>query len=154
MTPRPGRFRVEQAGRTTEAQYFYLFFSHQIFVLSNVRAVNTGAISREDFIQFAKETHLLDFECSAMGEAILLLSPRKSRKSLQTTRRKTKPAVAETSAGRDQSCSMLACFCSDKRVEDLLEENKMDKVEFAFRKFDSDEDGFLSWEEFQQVGTV
>lgn len=116
--------------------------------------MNTGAISREDFIQFAKETHLLDFECSAMGEAILLLSPRKSRKSLQTTKKKTKPAVAETSGGREQSCSMLACFCSDKRVEDLLEEKKMDKVEFAFRKFDSDEDGFLSWEEFQQVGIV
>ena len=108
-------------------------------------------------MQFAKETHLLDFECSAMGEAILLLSPRKSRKGLQTTKKtaqKTKPAVAESSGGRDQSCSMLACFCSDRRVEDLLEEKKMDKVEFAFRKFDSDEDGFLSWEEFQQVGCV
>ena len=33
-------------------------------------------ISRDDFINFAKDTHLLDFECSAMGEAILLLSPR------------------------------------------------------------------------------
>ena len=122
--------------------------------LSEAGARTTGAISREDFIQFAKETHLLDFECSAMGEAILLLSPRKSRKSQQTTKKKTKPAVAETSGGREQSCSMLACFCSDKRVEDLLEEKKMDKVEFAFRKFDSDEDGFLSWEEFQQVGIV
>ena len=45
---------------------------------------------------------------------------------------------------------MLACFCSDNIVEELLED-KMDKVEFAFRKFDSDGDGFLSWEEFQQV---
>ena len=35
-------------------------------------------------------------------------------------------------------------------MEDLLED-KMDKVEFAFRKFDSDGDGYLSWEEFQQV---
>ena len=106
-------------------------------------------------MQFAKETHLLDFECSAMGEAILLLSPRKSRKGLQTTKKavqKSKPAAAESSGGREQTCSMLACFCSDRRVEDLLEERKMDKVEFAFRKFDSDEDGFLSWEEFQQVG--
>ena len=39
-----------------------------------------GLISREDFMQFARDTHLLDFECSAMGEAILLLSPRRTRK--------------------------------------------------------------------------
>ena len=66
---------------------------------------------------------------------------------------------------------MLACFCSDRRVEaDELGQpdqfNKvlfvvlqtamyctllMHKVEAAFRKFDVDKDGFLSWEEFQQV---
>ena len=38
-------------------------------------------------------------------------------------------------------------------MEDLLED-KMDKVEFAFRKFDSDGDGYLSWEEFQQVSNA
>ena len=153
MTPRPGRFRTGQGGQPK--LNISTFFFHQNLKLSSVRALIAGAISREDFMQFAKETHLLDFECSAMGEAILLLSPRKSRKSLQTTKKtaqKTKPAVVEASGGRDQTCSMLACFCSDKRVEELLEEKKMDKVEFAFRKFDSDEDGFLSWEEFQQVG--
>ena len=52
-----------------------------------------------------------------------------------------------------QSCpSMLACFCSDKRMMDEVKEEQMDKVELAFRKFDLDGDGFLSWEEFQQVG--
>ena len=34
-----------------------------------------------------------------------------------------------------------------------MDDDKMDKVEFAFRKFDYDADGFLSWEEFQQVQT-
>ena len=46
---------------------------------------------------------------------------------------------------------MLACFCSDKKMMDEVKEEQMDKVELAFRKFDLDGDGFLSWEEFQQV---
>ena len=45
-------------------------------------------ISKEDFIQFAKDTHLLDFE-TAMGEAspMALLSPRKTRKQPQTPKK-------------------------------------------------------------------
>jgi len=122
---------------------------------------STGQISREDFMNFAKETHLLDFECSAMGEAILLLSPRKSIKHPSTPKKNAKNKNSQknenfvenhqTSASEDNSCSMLACFCSsDKKVESQ-DSDKMDKVEFAFRKYDSDGDGFLSWEEFQQL---
>ena len=116
----------------------------------------TGQISREDFMTFAKDTHLLDFECSAMGEAILLLSPRKSskhpttpKKSQNLHQQSTKVKTGESQEA-ETSCAMLACFCSDKKVEELLED-RMDKVEFAFRKFDVDGDGYLSWEEFQQV---
>ena len=46
---------------------------------------DAGMISKEDFAQFAKDTHLLDFETN-MGDAspMALLSPRKTRKQPQT----------------------------------------------------------------------
>ena len=49
---------------------------------------------------------------------------------------------------------MLACFFSDKKLLAEVKEEQMDRVEMAFRKFDLDEDGFLSWEEFQQVSAT
>ena len=45
-------------------------------------------ISKDDFTQFAKDTHLLDVD-SALGEAMLLLSPKKTRKQSQTTKKKS-----------------------------------------------------------------
>ena len=56
-----------------------------------------GMINKEDFTQFAKDTHLLDFD-SAMGEAMLLLSPRKTRKQPQTPK-KTQNKNFEETAG-------------------------------------------------------
>ena len=46
---------------------------------------------------------------------------------------------------------MLACFCSERTMEEEVKDEQMEKVEIAFNKFDLDEDGFLSWEEFEQV---
>ena len=93
-----------------------------------------------------------------MGEAILLLSPRKTRKPSPITKKTPAPGVKMTSSSsaEENKCSMLACFCSEKKTEDSnsADADKMDKVEFAFRKFDADGDGFLSWEEFQQVGML
>jgi hypothetical protein len=43
-------------------------------------------ITKDDFIQFAKDTHLLDVD-SAMVEAVLLLSPKKTRKQPQTPKK-------------------------------------------------------------------
>ena len=54
-----------------------------------------GGINKEDFIQFAKDTHLLDFD-SAMGEAMLLLSPRKTRKQPQTPKKGQHRNMEET----------------------------------------------------------
>ena len=92
----------------------------------------------------------------------MLLSPRKTRKPSPLTKKVQGQSVKMTSARsesgetEEQRCSMLACFCSEKSSDDKTagEADKMDKVEFAFRKFDSDGDGFLSWEEFQQVDTM
>ena len=51
-------------------------------------ADEAGLISKEEFIQFAKDTHLLDFE-TTMGEAspMALLSPRKTKKQPQTPKK-------------------------------------------------------------------
>ena len=51
-------------------------------------ADHAGMITKEDFTQFAKDTHLLDFE-TTMGEAspMALLSPRKSKKQLHTPKK-------------------------------------------------------------------
>ena len=88
-----------------------------------------------------------------MGEAILLLSPRKSRRPPAARKVPGAKMTVKEPQGTDNSCSMLACFCPERRAEDTSEgdADKMDKVEFAFRKFDVDGDEFLSWEEFQQV---
>jgi hypothetical protein len=49
---------------------------------------DAGMINKEDLAQFAKDTHLLDFETN-MGESspLALLSPRKTRKQPQTPKR-------------------------------------------------------------------
>ena len=42
---------------------------------------------------------------------------------------------------------LLCCLPTRKQKKDTA----MDRVEAAFRKFDSDGDGYIDWEEFKQV---
>ena len=44
----------------------------------------------------------------------------------------------------------LLCCLPSRRQEG--QEEPRDRVEAAFKKFDSDGDGYIDWEEFKQVG--
>ena len=54
-----------------------------------------------------------------------------------------------------QGCySVLSCFRAKSKNDaagSREKEERLQRVEAAFHKFDLDKDGFLSWEEFQQV---
>jgi len=116
-----------------------------------------GQISKEDFTQYAKETHLLDLD-SALGDAMLLLSPRRSRKQPHTPKKGNSKHTenSEQSEQSDKGCySVLSCFRAKSKNDaagSREKEERLQRVEAAFHKFDLDKDGFLSWEEFQQMG--
>ena len=48
---------------------------------------------------------------------------------------------------------LFCCISTNKGEEDTthMDMEEMDRVENAFRKFDTDGDGFIDWEEFKQV---
>ena len=60
---------------------------------------------------------------------------------------KVKERRRETGAP-DGVPGLLCCLPRRKQQQ----EDNMDRVEAAFRKFDSDGDGYIDWEEFKQVG--
>lgn len=121
-----------------------------------------GLIAKADFVTLAKDTHLLDFE-GVFGEATNLLSPKKSRRRPASQRRNGagggSGGQAEQSPGKTCPGSLvyyLTCCCSEDETNGENKEGQgeqpMDKIETAFRKFDLDGDGFLSWHEFQLFG--
>jgi len=104
-----------------------------------------GNVAKADFIQFAKDNHLLDFD-SVLGEvALLLSSPRKGRRG------QGKPKDQKIQ-GQNRQPSDSKSLWSRFREPAGEPSTNIDKVELAFRKFDLDKDGFLSWDEFSQFG--
>ena len=100
-----------------------------------------GEVSREEFIKLALEAKLTEFN---VGELTKSSGPVKSSQEEET---------------KVQARSNLLCCVTEPEVTTLKSPSlqrtasveRMMKIERAFRKFDLNGDGFLSWEEFIQV---
>ena len=98
------------------------------------RLDKAGNIRKTDFIEFSIECKLLDLtERKANAE-----TPKKGPK-VSSERRRDSPGPGP---------GLLCCLPARKQEK---KETAMDRVEAAFRKFDSDGDGYIDWEEFKQV---
>ena len=92
---------------------------------------SAGFITKEDFMKFAKEKKLVDFEDRKGGGED---TPKKEWAPTKTT---------STSSG-------LLCCCSGGSVSP---EPELDRVELAFKRMDKNKDGYITWEEFTKVLT-
>ena len=83
---------------------------------------------------------LVDFGDKALSAGVAGFGARRDQKPSE--RRRTRSATEDGS---------LLCCCRKKKEkeEPETEVSREDKVEMAFKKFDLDGDGYLSWEEFQ-----
>ena len=97
------------------------------------RLDKSGNIRKNDFIEFSIECKVLD------------LTERKTN----TETPKKGPKVSERRRENPGPGPGLLC-CLPARKQDR-KDSAMDRVEAAFRKFDSDGDGYIDWEEFKQV---
>ena len=96
------------------------------------RLDKAGNIRKNDFIEFSIECKLLDLtERKTNAE-----TPKKGPK-VSSERRRESPGPG-----------LLCCLPARKQEK---KDTTMDRVEAAFRKFDSDGDGYIDWEEFKQV---
>ena len=116
------------------------------------RLDKAGNIRKNDFIEFSIECKLLDLterkttaETPKKGPKVISESSQRCEMSLSvqqgqqgTERRRDNPGPGP---------GLLCCLPARKHKKDAA----MDRVEAAFRKFDSDGDGYIDWEEFKQV---
>ena len=99
------------------------------------RLDKAGNIRKNDFIEFSIECKLLDLTERKTNTE----TPKKGPKELSERR-------------RDSPGPGLLCCLPARRQQ--KKDSAMDRVEAAFRKFDSDGDGYIDWEEFKQVFAV
>ena len=102
-----------------------------------------GEVSREEFIKLALETKLTEFH--VMGELTKSSGPVKSSQDEEN---------AKVSARSTLLCCVTEPELTSAKspaLQRTASVERMKKIERAFRKFDLNGDGFLSWEEFVQV---
>ena len=106
-------------------------------------------ISKADFVKLGQDMKLLDFG-GALGEKRKPQSPRVERR-----RRESKDVETPRSERKriNSLCLLCCCVVDQEKLTSLDNEdwNRLDRVEKAFKIWDTDQDGFLSWEEFRQV---
>ena len=102
----------------------------------------SGLVTKADFVKLCQDLKLLDFG-GAMGEKRKQLTPRKEKRR----------EGGEEKGGRNmpRSFFLLCCCQSHDMAVSRQEEGNVDRVLVAFNIWDTDGDGFLTWEDFQQV---
>ena len=111
------------------------------------RLDKAGNIRKNDFIEFSIECKLLDLtERKTTTE-----TPKKVRICFSLKLHRCEIVLQPVSERRRETPGpgpgLLCCLPARKHKKDTA----MDRVEAAFRKFDSDGDGYIDWEEFKQV---
>lgn len=99
-------------------------------------------VKRNDFVEFSLDNKLLDITGVDCGKA---------RKSTGSTKDRSRSKSAARKQGKPGAG--LLC-CGGRRggsPQDRISSQDIDRVEAAFRKFDTDGDGFIDWHEFKQV---
>ena len=125
--------------------------------LQKVRDCSTGLVCRADFVRLGQELRLLDFG-GAMGEKRRPATP--SRRGRRREEEQGEEEVTELLCDTVLHCTVqlvrlnLLCCCTRQSGAGQEEEGapaRPDRVEVAFTTWDRDGDGFLSWDEFQQI---
>ena len=104
-------------------------------------------LMKDEFVKLAIETKLTEFN---VGEGVF-------SKSTPTPTVKTNQVEEKVKEKEKEYKGFLCCISSNYVSSPPLQRNSEDeerkrKIEKAFKKFDLDGDGFLSWEEFLKIG--
>jgi len=147
-----------QTGKITYEQLEDIFRIYQVELDDKTISKVTddkGEVSKDDFVKIALENKLLDFGNVMSGSDPIKSVQKKSSSSKHSSSLYT--PGQEISSGKH---SLLCCLTraesedqdrgEDRKHNDINHE-RLDRVEQAFRRFDLDQDGFLSWTEFKQV---
>ena len=118
-----------------------------------------GLVTKADFVKLGQDLKLLDFG-GAMGEKRKQVTPKKERRrtvggesegsKVRTCLRKNL-MMNSVFAPKMAGSRWFLCCCHSLTKTGTNEGEKVDKVQVAFNIWDTDGDGFLTWEDFQQV---